>query len=437
MRAVRYAFFALWFGVVPLAAAVLVVWALTPDPHAGPAGALQSIVSEQKIPAGILLFFGFAILVGRFRHDLPMSEAAGIGGRRDVPLKLRARFEEATLLLEEARRILRQRKKDVEQELTPTERDDLRLGLEELDQSLVEEPFVAARFERAHGRAERLVGEHLSRWRKGEIREYAESIAIAVGVAFILRIFVVEAFKIPSGSMIPTLMVGDHIFVNKFKYGPVLPLTETRMLSSLPPSRGDVIVFKFPEKPDQDFIKRVITNPGDALTVVDGRPIINGWLVPHCHVGTFRFDGSESELYVEYLNDNAYFTLFKQPPTDVSCETTRDCPADTSCYSGVCGRDVRDYKNQPGEVWVLGDNRDNSHDSRAWNKGNGGGVPLENIKGRAMVIFATFAKDTGVFDRFLVDVMGKPRLPDSSAALRAQAEKCLREIPKQTLPPAP
>jgi signal peptidase I len=439
VRLQRVAFYAVWVVGLPLGLAILVVWGLTRSTGAG-AGSLQMAVADQKIPAGILLFTAFAIVAWRFRYDLPLSAAAGVGGRRDVPQKLRSRYEDAELLLEEARRILKARKRDIERELTSTEREDVAAGLDELERALNGEPFVAATFEKSQARAERLVGEHLARWRKGEIREYAESILIAIAVAFLLRIFVVEAFKIPSSSMVPTLMVGDHIFVNKFKYGPVLPLTDKRMFSSLPPARGDVIVFKFPENMDQDFIKRVITNPGDSLTVVDGRPIINGWLVPHCHVGTFRNEGAESELYVEYLNERAYFTLFKQPPSDVACETTRDCPNELSCHRGLCGRDSKDFKNKPGEVWVLGDNRDNSHDSRAWNKGTGGGVPFDNIKGRAMVIFATFVptgSEGGVFERFLLDVMGRPRLPDSNAHLRPAADKCLREIPKVTLPPNP
>jgi len=437
----RYAFYLFWVIGVPLGLAVFTVWIATRNPDGGPVGVLPAIISEQKIPAGILFFTAFAIIVWRFRHDLPLSAAAGVGGRRDVPAKLRGRYEEAGALLEEARRILRTRKRDVEKELTGTEREDLAKGLDDLEQAMNGEPFVAASFERAHTRAERLVGEHLSRWRKGEIREYAESIAIAVGVALLLRVFVIEAFKIPTGSMIPTLMIGDHIFVNKFKYGPLLPFTDSRILEDLPPARADVIVFKYPQNPEQDFIKRVLAIPGDTLAVVDGRPIINGWLVPHCHVGEFKLkqeNGSmmEAELYLEYLHDRTYFTLHKNPPSDVSCESHRDCQADApTCYSGVCGRDWKEYHAKPGEVWVLGDNRDNSHDSRAWNEGRGGGVPFDNIKGRAMVVFITFGPSQNVLERLLVDVMGRPRLPASNAHLQGTLDKCLKDIPKQTTPP--
>src|SRR5262245_44907875 len=173
------------------------------------------------------------------------------------------------------------------------------------------DPFDPETCNTTLAKAEHFVDLYLSSWRKSEPREYAESIGIAVAVALILRAFVVEAFKIPSGSMIPTLMIGDHIFVNKFTYGPLIPWTDKRLFSRLPPARGDVMVFKFPENKEQDFIKRVIAVPGDKLEAINGRPIINGWLVPHCYVGKFTSDNHPQELYVEYLEDKSYFTLFE------------------------------------------------------------------------------------------------------------------------------
>ncbi|MBL9024588.1 MAG: signal peptidase I [Myxococcales bacterium] len=437
-RMARLVFYAVWVFAVPLAASLVTIWIFTPADGARTVGALESQISEQKIPFGIVFFTLFAVLIWRFRHDLPLAAAAGIGGRRDLPAKLRARFEEAGALLEEARRIMRSRRRDVERELVPSEREDVEAGLEELERVMTAEPFVATAFEKAHARAERLVGEHLSRWRKGEIREYAESIAIAVGVALLLRAFVVEAFKIPSGSMIPTLLVGDHIFVNKFVYGPQIPFTERRVFESLPPERGDVIVFKFPENPEQDFIKRVVAVPGDVLEVVDGRPIINGWIVPQCHVGSFKEDGKTSELYVEYLHDKAFFTLFDQKPGGATCETAADCSGAERCFAGYCGRD--EYHRGPWtvperQVWVMGDNRFNSHDSRQWAGGRGAGVPFENIRGRAMIIFATFNQTGGVLERMALPVMGKPHLPSAHAHLQPQLEKCLREPPQRTTPP--
>ncbi len=442
----RLVFYAVWVVAVPLAASLTTIWVFTPAPSARTAGALEAAISEQKIPFGIVFFTLFAVGIWRFRHDLPLAAAAGIGGRRDVPARLRARFEEAGALLEEARRILRARRRDIERELVPSEREAVAEGLAELERVMREEPFPAGAFEKAVARAERLVGEHLSRWRKGEIREYAESIAIAVAVALILRAFVVEAFKIPSGSMIPTLLVGDHIFVNKFVYGPQVPFTESRVFESLPPDRGDVIVFKFPENAEQDFIKRVIATPGDTLEVVDGRPIINGFIVPLCHVGSFDEDGRGgedgrgSELYVEYLDDEVYFTLYDHRPGGSACETAADCPSPERCFSGYCGRDEHHrgpWTVGPSEVWVMGDNRFNSHDSRNWSNGRGAGVPYENIRGRAMVIFATFNQTGGVLERMALPVMGKPHLPATHGRLQAGLDKCLRDAPKSAAPPPP
>jgi signal peptidase I len=430
----RFAFYSIWVFAVPLTLAVATVWLFTPAEGAGEVGGLRTLVSEQKIPFGILFFTAFAIVVWRFRYDLPLSALAGIAGRADVPPELRARYEEAGALIEEARRILKARKKHVQRELTSSEREDVHQALGDLDDAMNAEPFVPRAFERAHSKADRVVGEHLGRWRKGEIREYAESIAIAIGVALLLRGLAVEAFKIPSGSMIPTLMVGDHIFVNKLSYGPMVPYTETRLFPDLPPKRGDVMVFKYPEKPEQDFIKRVMATPGDSLEVVDGRPVINGWVVPHCHVGAFEHDGRTGELYVEYMEDKAYFTLYDMPTAEKTCESSRDCEGEGTCYAGLCGTDYKSFHVSPNEVWVMGDNRNNSHDSRSWYNGRGGGVPFENIKGRAMFVFATFGPGGNFTDRMLVNVMGRPHLPSSQAKLQPAVDKCLRSVPERTTP---
>jgi signal peptidase I len=438
----RAVFYVVWVGLLPGVVSVLLVDALEPPQGGPPVSALRTLVGDQKIPFGILFFTVLAIAIYRARTKLPLAELCGIGGRRDVPNELQGRFEDASALVEEARRILRSRRKEIARELLVAEQEELERGLVALEVELAADPFQPPQFERAHLHATRLVGEHLGRWRKGEIREYAEAIAFAISVALLLRGFVFEAFKIPSGSMIPTLLVGDHIFVNKFAYGPLLPYSDKRLFRDLPPDRADVIVFKYPENPEQDFIKRVIAIPGDSFAVVDGRPVINGWPVPTCHVGPFKQESDREgrtpqQLYVEFLDDRAYLTLQRAPVPEQTCATNADCPRETSCYYGLCGRDGKEYTVKPGEVWVLGDARDNSHDSRSWNRGNGAGVPFDNIKGRAMFVFATFGPSGSMFHRFLVDVMGKPRLPLANAALQPALERCLREMPKSTHPPPP
>ena len=439
----RFVFYFFWVFAVPFALAIGNVWLLTPAPgalHDG-AGGLRVFVAEQQIPAGIVLFTIFAMVVWRFRHELPLAAAIGVGGRRDVPPAVRSRYEDADALVDEARRILRTRRREVERELTASEREQVAQSLAGLERAMSADRFDAQDFDAAHAKADRIVGEHLARWRKGEMREYAESIGIAVAVALMLRAFVVEAFKIPSGSMIPTLMIGDHIFVNKFTYGPLVPWTDKRLFARLPPSRADVMVFKFPENKEQDFIKRVIALPGDTLEAINGRPVINGWLVPHCYVGPFHYENHTAELFVEFMNDRSYFTLFDVSPDEQTCNGAEECSPGLSCRSGICGTMQGPFKIVQDEVWVMGDNRNNSHDSRSWRGGLGAGVPFENIKGRAMFVWMSFGPGGGIEqDRLFVNVLGRPKLPAAQeAALGPAADKCMRERRpvEQTTPPLP
>ncbi len=436
----RLAFYFVWVFAVPFALAIGSVWLLTPAPGAISPSGLRVFVAEQQIPMGIVLFTLFAMLLWRFRHDLPLAAAIGVGGRKDIPAGVRARYEDAAALLDEAHRILRTRKREVERELTTAEREQLHQGLNALERTMSSSRFDQVEFDAAHARADRAVGEHLARWRKGEMREYMESIGIAVAVALILRAFVVEAFKIPSGSMIPTLMIGDHIFVNKFTYGPLVPWTDKRLFSRLPPQRGDVMVFKFPENKEQDFIKRTIATPGDTLEAIDGRPVINGWIVPHCYVGPFKYENRNAELFIEYLEDKSYFTLFDANPDEQKCGGPEDCGAGLACRGGICGILQGPFHVAPSEAWVMGDNRNNSHDSRSWRGGLGAGVPFENIKGRAMFVWMSFGPGGSIAqDRLFVNVLGRPKLPASAAGLQGAVDKCLATRPPvaETTPPPP
>src|SRR3954467_11083638 len=129
---------------------------------------------------------------------------------------------------------------------------------------------------------------HLAFARKSTVREYSESIGVAVAVALLLRAFVVEAFQIPSGSMIPTLAVGDHIFVSKFSYGLVVPFSNKKILELRQPSRGDVIVFKYPQDPSIDYIKRVVGLPGETVELRHNEVFINNRPMPRERVGPYH-----------------------------------------------------------------------------------------------------------------------------------------------------
>ena len=418
--ALRYLFWVFWFFVVPAAAAYgLIIW-LSANDLAGP---LDEAAREQSVPAGIVAFTLFEGVLWYFRHRLPFSAPLSTAGRLGVPPELRKPFEAAAHLLEEAERLLGQHRKDIQAKLGDAALAELEAALAELGATMKADPFDAERFGAAFTRASERASEDLSPWRKSELREYAESIGVAILVALLLRAVVVEAFKIPSGSMKPTLQINDHIFVSKFSYGPKVPLLDVRVFDSLPPKRGDVIVFEYPDiNPNnerQDYIKRVMAIPGDTLEVDSGHPIINGWRVPSCSVGKYVDDDGGSfgrhtgDLFVEYLEDTAYLALY-----DDHHFPQRQGP----------------YHVAPDEVWVMGDNRHNSLDSRAWARGGGrigAGVPYANIKGRALVVWFPAS-------RLFVNVMGKPVLPEGTPPeLTVGIERCLAQRPSaaDTVPP--
>jgi signal peptidase I len=434
-RFLRTLYWGLWFVVAPFVLACVLVWAMTPPSgvaHGGLLGWFEDKVRDQPVPFGIVSFTLFEMALWAFRHRLPFAIHAYPPIRAGLSESLRVPFERARMLMDEARFILEHHAASVEHELRSADRRAVKESLERLEVVMDAEPFDEAAFRAALLDAERESAEKLGRWKKSELREVIESVLVAFAVAMALRTFVIEAFKIPSGSMIPTLQVGDHIFVNKFTYGPAIPWTQKRAWSAMPPSRGDVIVFAYPEHPEQDFIKRAIAIPGDTLEVRGGHPILNGWQVPSCLAGNYSYEEQqegyrsrhEGEVFVEFLEDEAYLTLY-------------DRQGFQSEYQGP-------FVVKEGEVWVMGDNRNNSHDSRMWFGGAGGGVPFANIRGRALFVWLSFA-DSIDWSRMFAPVMGRPPnhgpLPGMNpalAALEGPIEKCLRQRPPldQTRPPA-
>jgi signal peptidase I len=428
-RVLRLLYWALWFVVAPVALACVFVWALTPAngvEHGGVLGWVQTLVREQPVPVLIVVFTLFEMALWAARHHLPLTRYAHPPVRPDLPANLRAPFDRARTLLDEADMIYARHRTQIVRDLTAKERERLRADLDELRGTMERPTLDPDAFIEALGKAESEVDVRLGRWRKSEVREYVEAILLAITVAFGLRAFVFEAFKIPSGSMIPTLQVGDHIFVNKFSYGPAIPFTHKRLWSNMPPHRGEVMVFAFPEHPEQDFIKRVIAVPGDKLEAKNGHPWINGWEVPSCLVGTYVYNDFDSplqhhegDLFIEYLGSESYLTFY-------------DRAAAFPEYQGP-------FVAKPGEVWVMGDNRNNSHDSRMWWGGRGGGVPFENIRGRALFVWLSVSENGVDGSRFLAPVMGRPKLPPAMKGLEPGVDKCLRERPpiEKTTPPNP
>jgi signal peptidase I len=186
--------------------------------------------------------------------------------------------------------------------------------------------------------------------KKSGLRENIEAILLAVVLALFIRTFIIQAFKIPSGSMKQTLLIGDHILVNKFIYGVKLPFTDTTIIPFKNPARGDIIVFKFPEDPDKDFIKRVIGVSGDVVECRD------------------------KQIYLNYKRLNHDYGIHTDPHI---------IPA------GIQPRDnFGPIKVPENSLFVMGDNRDHSYDSRFW-----GFVNKNVVRGKALIIYWSWDKE--------------------------------------------
>jgi signal peptidase I len=183
-----------------------------------------------------------------------------------------------------------------------------------------------------------------------KIREYGEAILIALVLALFIRTFVVQAFKIPSGSMEATLQIGDHILVNKFIYGVKIPFTHKTIVPGKEPKRGDIIVFEFPKDPKKDFIKRVIGEPGDVIEIRNKKILINNKPIEENY--GFYLDPS---VFPESVRPRDNFGPFTVPPQN---------------------------------YFVMGDNRDHSFDSRFW-----GTVDSSSVKGKAFIIYWSWDKE--------------------------------------------
>lgn len=231
--------------------------------------------------------------------------------------------------------------------------------------------------------------------KKSTFREYAEAIITAILIALFIRSFGIEAFKIPSSSMVPTLMIGDHIFVNKFVYGLRIPLTKIRFFEFRKPKRGDVVVFIYPEDEHKDFIKRVIGLPGDVVNVQGEDLFVNGQRIPKEPVKVTNSDNGKELIVSDNGNIEAIpffrtwrrFNFFEEElgEEDVIIQYEKN----TYHKNG-------EFKVPENHLFVMGDNRDNSSDSREW-----GFVPLENVKGKAMFVWLSLNKEKGGirFDR--------------------------------------
>jgi signal peptidase I len=426
-RGTQSALQALWVGIIPTLLAALVFRLLVPPIATGPAGIVAQFFHRFWLPFGVGLFFLFSGMARYWRFRVPGGRYASrlpahlVAGEKD-PDRLAEWASAAALyelfVLSKMRQRLRRTPDEGSRTALGRQLDELRAGLETGD------------YGRANGAAraiEALAARGLASRRRSEALGVIAAVVVAVAAALGVRAMV-EPYRVLSGSMLPTLEQDDLLVSNRLAYRSLLPTGRGAAARRLP-RRGDLILFRSGAVamrqaggPDL-LVKRVIGLPGDQIGMRGDVPVLNGWMVPFCSAGQYLYIAPDGEVVrgtvrVEFLEDRVYLTL-------------------QSLWTAFEGP----YTVQPGEVFVLGDSRSNSVDSRAWNEGHGGGVPLDAISGRAQWLLWGQQRSGDADNAWLrpLDAVGR-RAPvggPEAQKLKDGIANCLRTPPAVTRPPEP
>ncbi len=407
-RALQSALALLWFGLIPALLAALFLRFAWPSPLTSESEWLRELAAAPFV-AGALLFGLLATLLrywrrylpgGRYLGALPPTLAERLA-REDI-----AGFAAANTLrlsiAQEAKRVRSPLSK-----LNPDERTRLDSCQHELEAALVrhDRPAVDTAQRELLALAEPAL-------RAREARNLFSTVlllGVVAGAALLLRAHAFQICRVLSSSMLPLLEPGDYLLANKSSY------SSSRAL----PKRGSIVVFhRASEQGSDELIKRVIGLPGDVIAAPNGFPTINGWEVPHCDAGRYTEvtpqGATDGRLLVEFLEDQVYLAVYT-PLTRAAAE----------------------YAVKPDEVFVLGDNRNESLDSRFWNNGKPSGLALSDLDGEVTRRLSDVRRDqTPTFGRFLQPLNLTVRVQGlDTAKLQAGIEHCLASPPSQTHPP--
>jgi signal peptidase I len=427
-RAAQKVLQALWFGVIPALLAALAVRFLIPATVSGPEGVIARVADRYGLLLGIALFFVFSLVLRHWRFHLPGGRYASA-----LPAHLVVEEKDADRLAEWAGAAAlheriggRAMARHLPRTLDPAARIALDGRRSELARAIETGDRDSARLSMVA--LEGLASEALASQRKRDALGLVAAVLAAYAAALALRARVVEPYRVLSASMLPTLEPADYVAGSHLAYRPLLGTADEERKA---PRRGDVIVFRKDAValeraavvPDI-LIKRVIGVPGDSISMHGDVPVINGWEVPYCDAGKYLYIGPDGGMLrgrvrVEFLDERTYLTLQSR----------------WLAFDGP-------YVVKPGEVFVLGDNRSNSLDSRAWNGRLGGGVPFEAIAARAQWFVAgNHRSGNPDYSRLLrpLDTLERRLHMEGFDAehLEEGVSRCLRTRPSMTHPPDP